>query len=244
MGMRTTGGLTSVLALLAASAVAAPARAQEGPPPPRMMGTRLAVSVEGSVTRVPDIATISAGVVTQASNAAGAMAENARRMDATLKALRAAGIEARDIQTSTISLSPRYQYADNLPPKIMGYQASNQVTVRYRDIARAGGILDVLVAAGANQIDGPNLSVDKPDAALDEARTQAIATARQRGELYARAAGMRIKRIVSIDEGGTIEPPRPMAMMMARSAKMDSASAIEPGEQKLGVTVSVVFELE
>ncbi|MFW2831284.1 SIMPL domain-containing protein [Sphingomonas sp. ID0503] len=239
--------MTKALAMFGTMLLAAaPAAAQVAPAaPPYLSGTRLEVSATGSVTRVPNVATINAGVVSQAASAAAAMADNARRMQATLAQLKSAGIEPRDVQTSTIALSPRYEYNDNQPPRITGYQASNQVTVRFRDVAKAGGVLDALVAAGANQIDGPALSVDTPDAALDEARTQTLATARQRGELYARAAGLRIKRIVAINEAGGYEPPRPVPVMaMARAPKSDAVSEIAPGEQKLDVTLNVVFELE
>ncbi len=215
-------------------------------PVPVIQGTRLDIVAEGEVTRVPDIATIGAGVVTQASTAAAAMAENATRMAATVAALRRAGVADRDIQTSAINLNPQYRYGENVPPVITGYQASNQVNVRFRDVKRAGAILDMLVAQGANQINGPTLSVDKPEAALDEARTAAIATARARAELYARAAGLSVKRILSISEGGGSGQPQPpmpiMAAAMKRGAVADSA--VEAGEQKLSVSVSVTFELQ
>ncbi|MGS3087700.1 SIMPL domain-containing protein, partial [Escherichia coli] len=85
----------------------------------------------------------------------------------------------------------QYRYTDGQPPAITGYQATNTVSVRFRDVARSGTVLDTLVAEGANQIEGPNLSIDKPDAALDEARTDAVKRARARADLYASAAGMR-----------------------------------------------------
>jgi hypothetical protein len=212
-------------------------------PVPTISGTRLDLTAEGSISRAPDVATIGAGVVTQAATAAGAMSENAGRMAATVAALKRAGIADRDIQTSALNLSPQYRYAENQPPVITGYQASNQVSVRFREIARAGRILDTLVAQGANQISGPNFSVDQPDSALDEARGQAIAQARARAELYALAAGLRVKRILAISESGGYSPPQPMPMMaMARREAADTP--VQPGEQKLSVSVSVSFELE
>jgi len=231
----------SIAPLLALAAL--PAAAQAAPERP-VDGTRLDVSAEGEVNLPPDIVTIGAGVVTQAPGAAAAMAENAKRMSATIAALRKAGVADRDIRTSTLSLSPQYRYDKDVPPVITGYQASNQVNVRFRDVARAGAVLDALVAVGANQIDGPAFEVEHPDAALDEARTQAIARARARADLYARAAGLRVKRILSISEsGGGYQPPRPMAMMAM--ARMDKAETpIAAGEQKLAVNVAVSFELE
>ncbi|MBA2932789.1 SIMPL domain-containing protein [Sphingomonas sp. CGMCC 1.13654] len=206
-------------------------------------GTRLDVSADGAVTRAPDIASVTAGVVTQASNAAGAMAENARKMAATVAALKRAGVTDKDIRTASLSLQPQYRYTDGQPPAITGYQASNQLTVTFRDIARAGSILDALVAAGVNQIGGPDFALEHPDAAMDEARAQAMQKARAKAEVYAKAAGLSIKRIVAIGEGGGYapEPPRPMMMAMARAKE---ATDLQPGEEKIGVTVNVTFELQ
>lgn len=208
-------------------------------------GTILDVTAEGRTQRVPDLATIRAGVVTQAPGAAAALSENAARMAKVLAALRRAGIAARDVATATVSLNPQYKYGDGVPPQITGYQASNSVTVRFRDIAKAGGILDALVAEGANQIDGPTLSIDKPEAALDEARTDAVARARARAELYAKAAGLRVARIVSIAEAGEnagAPPPRPM--LYARAMAADAKTEIAPGEQDVSVNLSVRFLLQ
>lgn len=210
---------------------------------PVISGTRLDVVAHGSVTRVPDIAVISAGVVSQARDAKTAMANNASAMAQVLAALRKAGVADRDMATAQIALNPQYRYADNQPPMVTGYQANNSVTVRFREIAKSGTILDALVAAGSNQINGPTLTLDKPEVALDEARIDAMKTARSRAELYARAAGLTIKRIVAISESNDM--PQPMPMMRARGM-MDAAAAkteIVPGEQEVGVSVSVTFEL-
>jgi len=206
-------------------------------------GTRLDVSADGAVTRAPDIATVTAGVVTQASNAASAMADNAKKMAVTVAALKRAGVADKDIRTASLSLQPQYRYTEGQPPAITGYQASNQLTVTFRDIARAGPILDALVAAGVNQIGGPDFALEHPDAALDEARVQAMQKARAKAEVYAKAAGLSIKRIVAIGEGGGYapEPPRPMMMAMARAKE---ATDLQPGEEKIGVTVNVTFELQ
>jgi len=233
------------LAMPVALALMAPASAQEpGMPGPHMAGTRLDIVASGDVSAVPDIATVGAGVVTQAPTAAAAMSENASRTAATVAAIRKAGVADRDIQTTSVSLSPQYRYADNQPPVITGYQASSRVSVRFRDIKKAGPILDSLVAAGANQIDGPTLSIDKPEPLLDQARQKAVAEARARADLYAKAAGLSVKRIVAISEGSfeAPMPPRPMMMMAARSKEAVDTS-IEAGEQKLSISLSVTFEL-
>lgn len=225
------------LALLAAPALADPMPSS----PVALAGTELDVSATGTVTRAPDLATIGAGVVTQSTRAADALAANARRMTDTIAAVKRAGIAERDIRTQSISLQPQYRYGDNQPPVLTGYQASNWIEVKLRDLPQAGAVIDALVAAGANQIDGPNLTIDHPDAALDEARAQAIAKARARADLYAKAAGLSVGRIVRISEENAAPPiVRPMPMMaMAKAA----STPIETGEQELSITLTVVFEL-
>lgn len=240
--MRFDRAIMVALAATVAMPVLAQGTGQVAVLAPALQGTRLDIVAEGEVTRAPDVVTISAGVVTQSSRAGDAMAENARRMTAAVAALRKAGVADRDIRTSAVNLNPQYRYGDNVPPTITGYQASNQVEVRFRQVARAGAILDALVAVGANQIDGPSFGLDQPERALDEARTQAVATARARAELYAKAAGLRVKRIISIGEGGG-NTPQPI-MLTAMRAKAPANTPIEPGEQKMNVAVSVSFELE
>jgi uncharacterized protein YggE len=233
-----------LLPLTMAFLLPAVASAQSPAPIQAITGTRLDIVAEGEVVRTPDIATINAGVVTQAVSAAQAMSDNAGRMSAAIAALKKAGVADRDIQTSSLNLNPQYRYGENMPPVITGYQASNQVSVRFRDIKRAGTILDALVAVGANQINGPSFGIDKPEAALDEARTAAIAKARARADLYARAAGLSVKRILTISEAGGYSPPPPPMVMMRSMEKAQADTAIEAGEQKLAVSVAVSFELQ
>jgi hypothetical protein len=208
-----------------------------------LSGTRLDVVATGEVARVPDIVRVSAGVVTQAPTASAAIEQNARRMAAVRAALRRAGIADRDIQTSTISLNPDYRYAEGRSPELTGYRAANEVSVRFRDIANTGRILDALVAQGANQINGPMLGLDKPEEALDEARMAALRKAQARAEVYARALGKRVKRVLSVSEAGTAYPvPRPMAE--ARGAADMAVTKIDPGEQTVSLSLTVSFELE
>ena len=207
-------------------------------------GARLDINATGEVTRVPDLAVITAGVVTRSATASGALQQAANRMQRVRAALKAAGIEDRDIQTSNISLNPEYRYENNQPPKLVGYGASNQLTVRFRDIANSGKILDALVTEGANSISGPNLTIDKPEAALDEARAKAVTNGRARAELYARSLGMRIVRVVSVSEsGGSYPVPPPMPYVAAERAGA-ADTKIDPGEQKLQVNLAMTFELQ
>ncbi|MBC2778728.1 SIMPL domain-containing protein [Parasphingopyxis marina] len=234
---------TALLALAASCALAAPAAAQTADIPLAIEGTRLDIVATGESRQVPDLAIVNAGVVTEAPTAAAAFAENNRRMAAVFSALRRAGIEERDIQTASINLNARYDYSDRSEPQLLGYTASNQLSVRFRDVERAGTIIDTLVGQGVNQINGPSLEVDEPEAALDEARRDAISRARARAELYAQAAGMRVERIVAISETGAARPPMPMANRAMAMAESDTALQIAPGEQRLSATLSVTFEL-
>lgn len=236
-----------VMALaLGAAALPSMAAAQSAQPQmPPIVGTRLDISATGESTRVPDVAIISAGVVTRAPTAGAAIQENSARMDRVLAALKRAGVGDRDIQTSSISLNPEYRYQENKPPELVAYSASNQVSIRFRDIRNSGKILDALVAEGANQINGPTLTIDKPEAALDEARVNAIANGRARADLYAKALGKRVVRLVSVSEGGgNYNPPPPMPMAERSMAAQAVDTKIVAGEQKLQITVSMVFELQ
>ena len=234
----------TLLTALALGAAALPASGMAQPVAPVLSGTRLDISATGEVTRVPEIAIISTGVVTRSATAGGAIQQAAARMARVRSALKSAGVDDRDIQTSNLSLNPDYRYDNNQPPKLIGYQASNTVTVRFRDIASSGKIIDALVAEGANQINGPTLTIDKPEAALDEARARAVAIGRARADLYARSMGLRVVRIVAVSEsGGSYPVPPPMPVMMEARAQAAS-SKIDPGEQKLQVNLAITFELQ
>jgi hypothetical protein len=205
--------------LLGAAAFSTPAAAQQGSTITQTIaGTRLDVSATGEVTRVPDVAIISAGVVTRSTTATGAIQDAAARMSRVLAALKRAGVEERDVQTSNISLNPEYRYPENQAPVLVGYTATNQLTIRFRDIRNSGKILDALVAEGANQVNGPNMTIDKPEAALDEARANAVAAGRARRPLCALARpacragrfGLRERRLrgAAADAAGADDGPR------------------------------------
>ena len=227
-------------ALMAAALAAAPALAQVAP-------ATLTLSAEAEVQAAPDIAEIGAGVVTQAADAGSALAANSAQMTRVVAALRKAGIADRDIQTSGLNLQPQYRYEQNQPPILTGFQAANRVQVTLRDIKGSGKVIDTLVKEGANQIDGPNFRIDKPEPLLDKARAEAVRKARARAELYAQAAGLRVKRITSISEGFQQRPPMPMPRMAsADSIQVGAAAAppVAPGEVGLVAQVTMTFELE
>ena len=215
--------------------------------------TLLTVSAEGRTSRVPDLAIFNAGVTSSGKTAGEALAANAADMNRVIQALKRAGIAERDVQTSNLNLNPVYADMSRQPaspleqqvPRIIGYQVSNSVTVKQRNLAEFGKVIDTLVSAGANQVNGPSFQMDDPDAASDEARTEAMKKARERANLYARAAGLRVVRILSISEGGGYVPQPPV--MYARAAMADMAgSAPTPmaaGEVSLQSSVTVLFEL-
>jgi hypothetical protein len=203
--------------------------------------TTLNLQAEGEVKAAPDMASITLGVTTQAPTAVEAMRLNADKMSAIIAALRDRGLAERDIQTSNLSLGPQYVYAQNQPPKLTGYQASNDVTVTVRDLPRLGSVIDAVSAAGANQINGISFGLKDPGAAQDEARRAAVKALSAKADLYAQATGCHVVRLVSLSEGGG-QPqiqPRPVFAM----AKAAAPTPVEPGELNVRIEVSGVYEL-
>ena len=227
----------AALALLPASPVTGQAIA---PAAPALAGTRLDISATGEVSRVPDIVRITAGVATQAPTAAEALRRNAVLMATVRAALARAGIADRDIQTQSLALSA---VRNNGYPRdqITGYSVSNELIIRFREVSRAGPVLDALVAAGVNEIRGPLLGFDNPEAALDEARGIAITTARARAQLYAQSLGMRVKRVVLVSEAVRYGAP---GDGYANMNVTNASTAIDVGSRRLSATVNVTFELE
>ncbi|MBN9309355.1 SIMPL domain-containing protein [Devosia sp.] len=230
--------------MLATALSAAPVLAQESP----MNGT-ISISGLGEVTATPDTAFINSGVTTQGATAREALDANTKAMADLLDTLKAAGIEARDIQTSGFSVNPNYVYSDardangyQLPPKITGYQVFNNVSVRVRDLASLGGVLDKAVNVGANTINGISFSVADPSKLYDEARKEAFADAREKAELYAGAAGEKLGTIRNITESQGYTQPQPY-MMKAAADAAPSAVPIASGELSFQINVQVTWDL-
>ena len=220
------------------------AAAQTLPPAPPEVprSTMLQISAEGTSEARPDLATINLGVTTEGQTAQAALQENARRMTALNAALRRAGITERDIQTSNVSVYPQQQYREGQTPLITGYQANNTVNVRVRNVNNLGRVIDAVVAAGGNTVNGVSFSHQDPEAQLDIARRDAIADARRRADLYASALNMRVVGILAVTEGGGYAPPMPMPMERMAMAN-DASTPIAPGEIETRVSVGVTFEL-
>lgn len=247
LGVAFAGALT-------ASTAAAPALAQAMGQPMApahadpsmhawMTAPTFSLSAHGEARVAPDMATITTGVQTEAPTAEAAMAENRARMTQVVAALRRQGVEERHIQTSNLNLNAVYDYADRQAPRLRGYQASNQVTVRVEDLARLGQAVDAVVSAGANQIHGISFGLRDPSAAEDQARRAAVRALQARAELYAQATGLRLVGLRSLSEGGGYSPPPPMPMFRMEAAMASDASTpVQAGEMTVRINVQGVFE--
>jgi len=204
----------------------------------------LTLAAHGEVKVVPDMATINFGVVTEAPTAQEAMAQNAARMAEVTAALRRAGIDPRLVQTSGLNLSAQYDYVENNPPRLRGYQASNRVTVRVEDLARTGQVVDAVVAAGVNQIDGIGFGLKDPSAAENQARVLAVRSLQDKAALYAQALGVPLGGIRNLTEGGGYTPRPPMPMYARAEMAADGmATSVAPGELTVRIDVTGVYDL-
>jgi len=230
--MKHCTGLAAVA--LAGALLTAPALAQVIPP------AAISVTGEATVSVPPDLAEIDGGVTSEAKTAREASEANNAAMGKVLQALKGAGIEAKDIQTSRLSLQPQSAPNRSGPSAIAGYRASNRVTIRVRDVTKVANVIDTLVGAGANDIGGIHFVVSQASKLLDEARERAVADARRKAEIYARAAGVTLGAPLSISEEGNSAPVpyRRMAAGMAASAP------VAQGEETLQVTVSVSWAIK
>jgi hypothetical protein len=185
----------------------------------------------GSATVVPDRASFQFGTVSQARTAAAALAASSQAVDRVIAALRNAGVARADIQTSQVSLSPR---SNDQGDEIIGYTATNSVTANIRKLADAGAVIDAAVAAGANQVSGPNLLASDQDAAYRNALKAAVAEAREKAETLASSSGVTLGKITAIVEGGGAIP-------LPAAGERTTAVPIEPGTQRIEASVSVTY---
>lgn len=230
--------LAAAIALPAASAYAQPAQNQ---PPARII-----VTGEGEKTVAPDLALLSLSVMREAKTAREALNDNNDAMAAVIAAMKEAGIEDRDLQTSGIQIAPRYNYTNkpdgSQEAELVAYQVTNTLSVRVRDLAKAGDILDKSVSLGVNQGGGITFTNDDPSTVLTEARKLAVQDAIAKAKVLSEAAGVQLGRVLEISDQ-TFQP-RPMPM--AKSVAFDSARAvpIQAGENSYNVQVNVTFEIK
>jgi uncharacterized protein len=206
-------------------------------------GRTLNIVGNADVHAAPDAGLVSIGVVSESDTAAAALKANSAALAKAIDAVRSFGLEPRDLQTGGLSLEPRYYRPDKPSatdrPRIIGYTAANEVTLRVRDLAKLGDLLDRVTVAGANRIDGIQFIVSNQGELLDEARRKAVADAKDKAELYARAAGLTLGKVMSLTEESVPSAPRPLARAMAAAAPVP----VEAGEMTLSMKVRVVWSL-
>ncbi|MGI9486823.1 MAG: SIMPL domain-containing protein [Geminicoccaceae bacterium] len=200
---------------------------------------RITVTGRAEAQAVPDIATMSIGVETEAKTPGEALTENAERMTAVMSRLENAGIAKKDMRTSQLGIWPVFAEHPQ-PEKTVGYRASNQLTVTIRDIDRLGSILDKAVADGANSVNGPTFSIADPEPLLIAAREAAVRDAIAKAERYASAADVELGPVISIDEAGG---GGPVFARQMRAESMDAFSPIAPGETTIAASVTMTFAI-
>lgn len=233
-----------LLGLPTVSAMALPALAADSQPREAV----ISVSGEGQASVAPDMAVLSLSVVKQAKTAREALDQNNKSMSDVLAALKKAGIAERDLQTSGFSVQPQFVYPqsnDGQPqtPQLVGYQVSNSLSVRVRDLSKLGAILDEAVTLGVNQGGDIQFTNDKPEKAMEEARKNAVANAIEKAKTLAGAADVKLGRVIEISETS----PRPQPVPVMRAAMMkeaaDSSVPIQGGETSYNITVNVTFSI-
>ena len=235
--------LTALMALPLAAA--APAFAQETKPREAV----ISVTGDGESAVAPDMAVVNLAVVKQAKTAREALDENNKAMNDVLTALKGGGIAERDLQTSGFSIQPQYSYPQSTDgqqqqPQLIGYQTTNSVTVRLRDLAKLGAVIDQSVTLGINQGGDIQFTNDKPETAIEEARKNAVANAVKKAKTLSEAAGVKLGRIVEINENVPRAMPQPVyrATMMKEGA--DASVPVQGGENNYNVSVTVTFAIE
>ena len=230
--------------LLLAAALAFPtlASAQEDHRPPRIV-----VTGQGETAVAPDMAIVTLAVMREADTAREALDQNNTAMADVIAAMKEAGIEARDLQTAGLQINPRYVYPQNgnseEQPRIVAYQVSNTLTVRVRDLAKVGEVIDQSVTLGVNQGGSISFINDDPGAATEEARKRAVEDAVARANTLAEAAGVEIGSILELSEQASVPPPMPMGAKAYRMEAAADAVPVEAGENTYQVQVTVTFEI-
>ena len=232
----------SLTGLAAAAAFApTPLSAQESKTMPRV----ISLNGHGEVKVSPDMAVVTVGVMSQAQTAREALTQNAAAMEKIFASLKAAGIEARDIQTSNFSVNPRYDYGqnNNQPPRLVGYDVSNSVAVSVRKLDTLGSVLDTVVSEGSNQINGIMFAIADDEKLKDEARKLAVADAERKAKLYADTTRITLGQIMGVSEGN-FQPPQPVFYGKAMRADTASAVPIAEGEQTVAIEVNIMWEIK
>ncbi len=228
-------------AAVLAAACSAPQAVAESAKTPRT----ISVTGEGEALATPDMAVVTIGVQTDGTTAADALRANSAAMNATIDKLKSMDIEDRDIQTSNLSVNPRYDYERNRSqPDLIGFRASNTVRVRLRDLENAGAVIDEAVSSGANSLGGISFTFAEPKPLYDAARRDAVADAMARAALIADAAGVSLGPILKIQDGYVSAPRGDTIMVTAQRSEASFAAPIETGESSIRANVTMVYEID
>lgn len=203
------------------------------------------VTGEGKITMIPDIAVVNAGVTAQGSSVTGVQDQMNRKMNAVTDAVKRLGVDAKDIKTTNYNVNPMYDY-ENSPARITGYQASSNLTIKVRKIDNANKVIDAATANGANQVGGVSFDVDDKTKAENQARELAVADAKSKADVAAKAAGFRLGKIINYTEGSNAGPrPIMYANAMGKAAAPESADTqVEPGSSEITINVTLSYELD
>jgi uncharacterized protein YggE len=234
---------SAAVAALMLSIVAVPAWAQAAGADPAFSATTLSLGASGEVKTTPDMATITIGVDTTAPTAGQAMGANAEHISRVIAALKAVGVAARDLQTSSLGLSPLTVNEDGRAPRVSGYQASNQLTATVRDLSRIGPVADAVVAAGATNIGQISFGLTDSLAAENAARLAAVKALQDKAALYAQATGYHVTRLITLSEGVADQSAPLQFRPMAMAKRAMASTPIEAGDVIVHIDVSGVFEL-
>ncbi len=225
---------------LAAGFSAAPALADEG----HAMNRTIVVTGTGEASAAPDMAFLNLGVEAEGATAAEALRKNSAQMEATIKSLRDVGVDKRDIQTSSLNVGAKYDYSrDNSPPRIIGYQATNAVSVKLRNLDKAGSVIDKAVGVGANRLDSISFGFADPKPLMNDARKSAVADARERAGLYADAAGVKLGSVLQISDSYS-QSLGPVPMMARMEATDFKSVPISIGESSMSASVTIIYAIE
>lgn len=195
------------------------------------------------VSARPDMARVTVGVVTQGTSAAKALKENTESMQKLFQKLASLGVADKDMQTANFTVTPQHRRGPQgqYEPQIVGYEVSNQLHIKVRNLKNLGDVLDQVVEAGANAVQGVSFAVGEPKPLQDQAREKALADAHRKAELYAKAAGVKLGRVLLIQE---TMPRLPQPMMFQARAMAGAAVPVAPGEQEFSASITVTYALE
>ena len=201
----------------------------------------LTLTGRGEIKATPDQASLNLAVVTQGKTAAEALAQNSKEMNETIDAIKAASIDAKEIQTANLTISPQYVYQQSMPPRLSGYEARNSIIVTIKDLGKLGAVLDKAVTLGINNVSGPVFDLQDKEAAQNEARLKAMADVKKLGALYQKGMGLKLGRILEVNESSAYMPMG--GVMQAQSLANKKPTTVEAGELTITAQVTVMWEV-